>query len=98
MWYLRLTYFHSSYFRLRSLGGVKMKKLGIISLVALTPLVLTGCNGEPPFGQEDFLHYLFPNPWDALAIFLVEIAIKINTSPVITILAPQANEVDKKDL
>ena len=52
-----------------------MKKLGIISLVAITPILLTGCNGEPPFGQEDFLHHLFPNPWDALAIFLAFIVL-----------------------
>ena len=43
-------------------------------LVKLFPIVtlmafLASCDGKP-FEQEDFLHYLFPNPWDALAIFL----------------------------
>lgn len=48
-------------------------------LVKLFPLILavpavTSCEGKP-FEQEDFLHYLFPNPWDALAIFLAFIVL-----------------------
>ena len=51
-----------------------MKKLGKLSLLLLAPIVITGCDGKP-FEQEDFLHYLFPNPWDALAIFLAFIVL-----------------------
>lgn len=48
-------------------------------LVKLFPLILAvpavaSCEGKP-FEQEDFLHYLFPNPWDALAIFLAFIVL-----------------------
>ena len=46
-----------------------MKKLGKIFPLIAFGLALAGCDGKP-FEQEDFLHYLFPNPWDALAIFL----------------------------
>ena len=46
-----------------------MKRLVRLFPLFLAPVVLASCEGKP-FEQEDFLHYLFPNPWDALAIFL----------------------------
>lgn len=33
-------------------------------------VLLASCDGEAPVDQESFLAKLFPNPWDALAVFL----------------------------
>lgn len=46
-----------------------MKRLARLFPLILAPICIASCEGKP-FEQEDFLHYLFPNPWDALAIFL----------------------------
>lgn len=47
-----------------------MKKL--ISLFPLLGVVtiLASCDGKAPVDQDSFLAKLFPNPWDALAVFL----------------------------
>ena len=46
-----------------------MKRLGKLFPIVIAAALISSCEGKP-FEQEDFLHYLFPNPWDALAIFL----------------------------
>lgn len=46
-----------------------MKRLVRLFPLVLAAVAVSACEGKP-FEQEDFLHYLFPNPWDALAIFL----------------------------
>lgn len=47
-----------------------MKKL--ISLFPLlgATILLASCDGKVPVDQDSFLAKLFPNPWDALAVFL----------------------------
>lgn len=46
-----------------------MKKLVKLFPLLTISLLLCSCD-KAPFGQEDFLNYLFPNVWDALAVFL----------------------------
>lgn len=52
-----------------------MKKLlFLFPLIGLTGF-LTSCNDKAPVDQESFLAKLFPNPWDALAVFLAFIVL-----------------------
>ena len=46
-----------------------MKSLARLFPLTLIIPALASCDGEP-FNNQSFLDYLFPNPWDALAIFL----------------------------
>lgn len=50
------------------------RKIPIIGVSFVSMLVLTSC-GEAPFDSNSFLHKLFPQPWDALAIFLAFIVL-----------------------
>lgn len=77
-----------------------MKRLG--KLIPLLPVILvaSSCEGKP-FEQEDFLHYLFPNPWDALAIFLAFIILLLAVfyfayKPVKKLLKQRKEYVDGK--
>ena len=51
---------------------MKKSKLTLISLSATFSLGLTSCSG---ISKEDFIDKLFPNPWDALAVFLAFIVL-----------------------
>lgn len=77
-----------------------MKRL--CKFIPLMPVILvaSACEGKP-FEQEDFLHYLFPNPWDALAIFLAFIVLLLAVfyfayKPVKKLLKQRKEYVDGK--
>lgn len=50
------------------------RKLSLISVSLLGLITLSSC-GEAPFDSQSFLSKLFPQPWDALAIFLAFIVL-----------------------
>ena len=51
-----------------------MKKLLFIFPLS-SAVLLTSCQGEAPVNQDSFIAKLFPNPWDALAVFLAFIVL-----------------------
>ena len=50
------------------------RKIPILSVSILSMPLLSSC-GEAPFDSNSFLQKLFPQPWDALAIFLAFIVL-----------------------
>ena len=53
---------------------MKKSKLALIATSMIPLGILTGCDG---ISTEDFINKLFPNPWDALAVFLAFIVLLI---------------------
>ena len=53
---------------------MKKSKLAFLALSTLSPILLNSCNG---ITKEDFVDKLFPNPWDALAVFLAFVILLI---------------------
>ena len=51
---------------------MKKSKLALITMSTLATGSLTGCSG---ITKEGFIDKLFPNPWDALAVFLAFIVL-----------------------
>ena len=51
---------------------MKKSKLALLGLSATFSIGLTSCSG---ISKEDFIDKLFPNPWDALAVFLAFIVL-----------------------
>lgn len=50
------------------------RKIPIFAFTLISALSLTSCD-ESPFNAESFLSKLFPQPWDALAVFLAFIVL-----------------------
>jgi len=51
---------------------MKKSKLAILASLLVSSLGLSSCEG---LSTEDFMEKLFPNPWDALAVFLAFIVL-----------------------
>ena len=52
-----------------------MKKFSFLFPLIGASVALTSCKGNAPVDQDSFLAKLFPNPWDALAVFLAFIVL-----------------------
>ena len=46
---------------------MKKSKLALLTISMTSPFLVTGCDA---ITKNDFMEKLFPNPWDALAVFL----------------------------
>jgi len=77
---------------------MKRSKIAIIATFMGSSLVLTGCE---PLTSDDFMQKLFPNPWDALAVFLAFVLLLIAVfffayKPVKNLLKKRGDYVENK--